>query len=1015
MGPISSLVWGAITSKVLNDGVDITKEKVKEAHNSRKDKTVESLIYRFTIDVLNNMTYSHYEKEKKMGTIYDTAEKLLNSVKAAESVVERKIIAILKPLKFVGNTNEDILQNLEEAFYEEIMKNTNLDLVVVIGLKNFFDNKKDTLTLLHNTLETNERLLKIEQMLQSIVENKIDSNKEENHEIISETKKYLDRWNSNMFLNNPNKRDKNPCIAIKLNEVYLNSQLPHYTWKDSTDIEIDLKDLLNEYIIEDNEKMLLILGQPGIGKSTLITWITAKYTNDNILVYGFTSSLKNLIWQKQDNNDDILDKIIEELNLSYEGLENKVLILDGFDEINIDHFARANILNRVYSSWKRNILLKNTLLIITCRENYIQNNNTIRCPYITLQVWDEGQINSFCDVYQEKAKVEISQDMRDNILKNKEILGIPILLYMTLALNISIEKEGSMVDVYDKIFALNGGIYDKCIENVKYDYSEHRISVIKEQIHELSRRIAIWMFENEPEETFISIEEYYNLYGNLNKEYEEKLENMGYKGNSFTEEDILIGSYFKLIKHCEGHNTEQLYFVHRSIYQYFVAETIYNSIEKSSKTFTNDSQIILAKDIVQYLKIGKIDNSIGDFLKQKILKLYRGSNKEKQKIFYEWLESSICKMLDSGMFYYTNANINEYENILEKEAICFENLIKILQIFLFMSSKKYYLQNANNKMLRRYIFLLSLKPISDDSDDPNNIVNLMYLIGQYYGIRFNLDKMYLKGIDLKNVNLSNTHMAQCYLKNANLIRANLEKANLEKANLLGADLTEAHLENAHLEGSYLRNAHLEGAHLKKAHLKKAYLKKAHLEGAHLEEAHLEVTNLRGAHLTGAHLEGAHLEGAHLEKAHLEEAYLRNAHLEGAYLEGAYLEKAHLEGAHLEGIHSENVNLFIAYLNRTHLERAHLENAYLLGAHLKDSHLEGSHLEGSHLEGSHLIGAYLEGAHLKRTHLESTDLRKAIFDPIILTDAILEDTKISKERYNEITDLGIDINKIIWCD
>ncbi len=55
--------------------------------------------------------------------------------------------------------------------------------------------------------------------------------------------------------------------------------------------------------------------------------------------------------------------------------------------------------------------------------------------------------------------------MIKKLLENREILGIPLILYMVLALNISIEKEESMVDVYDKIFSLDGGIYDRCIDN----------------------------------------------------------------------------------------------------------------------------------------------------------------------------------------------------------------------------------------------------------------------------------------------------------------------------------------------------------------------------------------------------------------------------------------------------------------------------------------------------------------------------------------------------------------------
>ncbi len=35
------------------------------------------------------------------------------------------------------------------------------------------------------------------------------------------------------------------------------------------------------------------------------------------------------------------------------------------------------------------------------------------------------------------------------------------------------------------------------------------------------------------------------------------------------------------MRHCDGIESEELYFVHRSIYEYFVAETIYSSIENA--------------------------------------------------------------------------------------------------------------------------------------------------------------------------------------------------------------------------------------------------------------------------------------------------------------------------------------------------------------------------------------------------------------------------------------------------
>ena len=67
------------------------------------------------------------------------------------------------------------------------------------------------------------------------------------------------------------------------------------------------------------------------------------------------------------------------------------------------------------------------------------------------------------------------------LFKGKEVFGIPLILYMILALDISIEKEDSIVDIYDQIFSLEGGIYERCITSISYEMP-HRINEIKEQI-----------------------------------------------------------------------------------------------------------------------------------------------------------------------------------------------------------------------------------------------------------------------------------------------------------------------------------------------------------------------------------------------------------------------------------------------------------------------------------------------------------------------------------------------------
>ena len=535
--------------------------------------------------------------------------------------------------------------------------------------------------------------------------------------------------------------------------------------------------------------MLLILGQPGIGKSTLITWITANFTTrvDDIMVYQFAADLKGIDWQKHD----VFDEILEKLGLTYDDLNDKTLFLDGFDEVNIG-CDRKEILDNIYWDLIKGRIVEKFSLIITCRENYIKGFERIQCKYITLQPWDEEQIKSFYTLFKAKTKGTISEHTISSVIKSKEILGIPLILYMVLALNITIEEEGSNVDIYDKIFSLEGGIYDRCIENKNFA-GTHRISEIKKQIHQISRDIAIWMFENEPYEACISQEEYKKISITVTKE--------GAKENEDMQQDVLIGNFFKLLRHCEGIETEKLYFVHRSIYEYFVAETIYSSIENSMKEFTNESQEELAGNLAFYLKKGEITYTIGEYLHNKIIKFYNNLDIYKRQNFYLWWETALDKMMKVGMFYYTKKYIQDYENIMAKEVNCFLNMIKILRLLLHISNKKYILERVNGYELDRYI-----KHCIVECED----INLSYF--------------FLQDADLMDINLN---------------RANLKRANLERANLKGAKLFEVDLGGANLSG-----ADLSGADLKNCLLQQFYLTENN------EVQFTNAVNLKGANLTG---------------------------------------------------------------------------------------------------------------------------------------------------------------------
>lgn len=667
--------YGELASLLFQDTADELKKCVKE-YVQKEPNSIKGRYYNLMVEVIKEMLGKKYSTD--IERVYEIAESIRKNTKCEFGEYNEYIQSIQKGLKECRQENlsaEIFAEKLDDKISEDqklcnnilINMSKNIEWSDVRNRKNF------------------EILMK-----QLKKDNVLDENKllKKNN---SRNKQYADVWNKNMFLNDYNKRDENRGINIKLKEMYTDEFLPHYIWKNNFDISCDLKNLLNEYIFESNDnKMLLVMGQPGVGKSTLITWILNKYYNciDDIYVYSFASDLEKIDWCKKNQilEETVINNILKELNLTYEELNGKTLILDGFDEINVNE-NRIEILDYIYRGLKKITNLCRFSLIMTCRENYIENDKNMLCDYMKLQPFDKSQIKLFCKKYVKKNRSYISDNTIKNIVAKKDIFGIPLILYMILALNISVDSEGTIVDVYDKIFSLdNGGIYDRCIDKKSFG-DRHRISKIKEKIHNISRDIAIWMFENEPEKATISKKEF------------DIICNDKINDNDYDKQDVSIGNYFKLVRHTDGTETQEICFIHRSVYEYFVVETIYTSIEQYMYELTEENQEKIAGTIGYLLKQGELTLTMEDYLQYKFKKFIEFYYNKKIEKFYKWCEGIFVKMLDKGMLYYSKKNICHYSNIMYKEMICFVNMTIIIRIIF----KECRLQGKDNSFNIEYI------------------------------------------------------------------------------------------------------------------------------------------------------------------------------------------------------------------------------------------------------------------------------------------------------------------------
>lgn len=918
-----SKVFGDLVSKVVCDGVDVLKSTVKDADLEGKsyNQNLQTRLYQLTVDALNRFTHNKYDKQDKL---YDAAESILKVYISTQN----NLGAVKSALKTLDpDVNNVTLQDFLGILCGEICKADNSDLYREIDMLW----KREESKYIHEGFEKadqNDRKIfgQLNDLKEALDFIKGNINSQEGYRtgkyevpVENRAAKYANKWNSNVFLNNFNERDENAKgkVNIKLRDIYTKEQLPYYKWGENENQLYDLRKLLSEYIIDiDEKKMLLILGQPGIGKSTLITWIMANLAkgNDNILVYEFASDLKTVNWQ----GDGILIKIFETIHCSE--WENRVLILDGFDEIQVGS-DREKILNKL----KREVeeMKKKFSLIITCRENYIHELEKIECDYITLQAWGRNQIRSFCKIYEKKSGTKNSETKISKLLENQEIFGIPLILYMVLALNISIEKNESIVDIYDQIFSLDGGsIYDRCVKNLRYA-AEHRISEpkIKQQIHKVSQRIAFWMFENNPEKAFIR-----------QKDFKEICDMVIDKKDKEIQEDVLIGSYFEVIKHCEGVKTDEMHFIHRSIYEYFVTIYFFESICNLK------SEEEIAGTLGELLKSGHLSEQILEFMKYKFAGVQEGN-------FPDSIKGIFQIMLQNGMTYYTK---ERYRNMIERERTVFSNMIKFVGIW----------NLTFGEMEGRIAVYLQCNREAG--------LNLKGIILK----EVNAGTAYQAGIDLAGANLMGAELTgadfnEADLSNAKLEGAILDEADLSRTNLSGADLSDASLKGADLSGSVLKRANLC-----RANLFRADLGEANLSGADLGEANLNAANLSKANLSGTYLGAADISGADISEANIREANLSGSDLSGTNLSRAYLYGANISGADISGANISEANIREAKLCEANLREANLAGVNLNGANLRGANLRKADLREANLIGANINGANLSGANLYETIFDS---------------------------------------------
>ncbi len=794
------LTYGTLAGALGDKCIELSIEQIKNIYTNyeNRHKSLTTRLYTALIESMKEVTSNRYEDN--MDVLYDCANSLMTCWQREDvlSLVTFTDSALIS--KYSNNTIK--AKDFEDILVRHIIKDEELEHVLSFHWnKKSYDNTKKIVQ------DINKQNVVLEEVRDNInnIKNKMiedNPNKEVKKFYAEDTKaEFVRKWKDELFLHKGE--------GITLEHTFV---MPDYKLYDEETLVYDnLKEHLKIFITKSEYRNMFIIGHPGMGKSSIVAFLINEYQKNNILIIKFRDLRDNEL------HNGLLNAIFYKLD---EDLENKILIMDGYDELDY-HGNKEDLLNNFQYDISK---IRNLKWIITSRHNYISDTILMKEEAIYLQPFNNDKIkifyNKLYDMYLEKE------------VKNIEVIGIPVILYMALFSEIDITDEKSIPEIYSTIFSIDRGIFRKLRSKNNNGFDSgvtHRVEIIGKIFLRILSELAFAMFEYGEFE--ISFSKYEDI---INK-------------NCIDNQHRELAFDFPLANLSEIYD-KKVKFVHNSIYEFFVSEYIFSCLCELNKTYNINKYNILG----EMLHKNKLSSEVIEFLSYRI----NNSNLCDDMIIFT---KTIKFMLINGMLYNVNLNVKQ---ALNSEKNIFYNLMGILHCYnldvIDINCINYYLEN-------KYV-----KELINDNED----IDLSYL---------DLSKTNLKYINLNYSNLNRANLCETNLSRANLCRVNLCESLLTEVDFHGSNLSKSNLFKANLERTNLFKVDLRGANMREADLRKAYLAKADLSGANLQETDLSEADLREADLRRADLRQADLREANLRKADLSGADLRKADLSGADL------------------------------------------------------------------------------------------------------------------------------------
>lgn len=522
---------------VLGELLDCPKNIIiSKIRDRSKPENMESQIYNIIISTIQK-AFSINDQE----TVFQMAEQFLKKLQEEQEISENTIQKGLRVIAGSQRIDHTFCMSFLLSMNSEIAKKQELANWMLLNKTSYMDKRLD------NVFRGVQDLSKdFKTMQNDPYKSRINTELSELEGIKFNDEKgfYLDKWNARLFLHT---RENDRPLTLEKTFIF-----PDYNL-DGEDYD-DLEEKLDLFFQLGN--ILILCGVPGIGKTSIVAKLANKYKENDKIVFLRFRYLGDYI----EGDRGLLKAICESLKCKERNLKDCTIVLDGFDELKTS-YSKFELLKSFLLDIRNVDELK---VIITSRFNYIYNDilRNLKGRIINLKPYSSKKIREY---YKQILSVDLPKEI---LIDNEEVLGVPVILYMALAVGIDFSKTRSRSELYERIFSLDSGIWDRFgnVGDRSYEKEPHLVSYDKDKLFKIMQLLAFQIFENEKKKKSISISDYIKI---VNTEFE----NIKEWGTN-VERIIVDFPISNLYEKSDG-----IEFVHKSIYEYFVAEYIYQ--EKS--------------------------------------------------------------------------------------------------------------------------------------------------------------------------------------------------------------------------------------------------------------------------------------------------------------------------------------------------------------------------------------------------------------------------------------------------